>query len=206
MKLSQLFEEKQIIVESPSLIDNIDDHPLFDLQSNRRALEKLNKLDLRVIKQLSDTTALYTAQKRDRTVYAAINHNAKIITYYMEFETNHHVAIGRYGAQAFVWVDQFDKSVRSLPKAVFFDYALKNVGVIATDSLQTPKGKDFWLRRLKEAFDRNLFVYYVNIVSDQIKQLHEFSDVKEFDMKYKIWTKSLEGTGKLLMISEHKII
>ena len=206
MKLSQLFEEKQIIIESPALIDPLDDHYLYDLQTNRDFLSKLNKLDLRVIKKLSDTTTLYAAQKRDRTAFAAINRNSNIITYYMEYETNHHTAIGKYGAQAFVWADQNDKSVRSLPKTVFFEYALPIVGIIATDSLQTPKGKDFWLRRLKDAFDKNLYVYYVNIVSDQIKRLNEFSKVKEYDMKYKIWTKSLESTGKLLMISTHKII
>lgn len=200
MKLNQL------LVESPTLIKNIDDYPLYDVEHNRKKLNELSKLDLKLVKKLSEDTSLYTTAKRDRTAFAAINHKTNLITYYMEYEVTRHTAIGNFASQTIVWADPNDKDVRSLPKTVFFDYVLKKVGVIATDSLQTPKGKDFWLRRIKDALDRNLYVYYVNILTDKIEQVNDFSDVQKFNERYKIWTSLIASSERLFMISDFRII
>jgi hypothetical protein len=62
------------------------------------------------------------------------------------------------------WRDRGLFETTELSSHVFFDLLMPIHGNVMTDSLHTGPGERFWLRRIDDAFNRNLNVYCVYLI------------------------------------------
>ncbi len=89
---------------------------------------------------------------------------------------------------------------------VFFDYLLKETGVLATDDHHTIKGKEFWIKRIRNYFDRRYHVYYIDIGKEQecidLENNAHFSSVNHYK---KIWGVGRQFRSRRIMVSRQKI-
>lgn len=117
-------------------------------------------------------------------------------TYYVNLEQVvdlHQKAI----RQVYLWRAQSDV-LPAITNIVFWKILLPRYGCIVTDTTQTIMGKDFWLRRLPEAFDMNLKVSKVNQRTKAIAKLDSMKDV--YDHESDIWGPSSKHENELIMI------
>lgn len=193
----------QFLIESPRMISPLSDIPLETHSGNLEEYHMLNKFVIRKSAvfegKLNSDVSLYFHSGDFKTSVFALDHTNRKVVYLMEYETDYHKQFGKYVYQSFVWVDKDCSVARRLPKDCFWQYPVAKEHVVLTDSLQTPDGKNFWLKRLKEAFTKNLFVYYVNTLNDEVIKLDNYEQVAEFDRKYQIWHET--GLTKLMVIS-----
>jgi len=109
--------------------------------------------------------------------------------------------------QALVWrKTKGDIVATSMPLRVFFEILLPKFGQIISDYEQTEFGRDFWLRAVDMAFEKNLFVYVVNRIGkdgDKLIRLDSFSDL--VDLKDFLWAPIERNKRVLLLISNKEL-
>lgn len=193
------------LMEMPRMISNITNNLLDEPVGNNEEYRALNNQLSKAIhlEQLNKDIALYLIKTQSKTTIVALDKSKERVEYLMEYEEDQNVKFGRYVYQSFVWVNKECAICRRLPRDCFFKYVVDQEDVVLTDSLQTWDGKKFWINRLKEAFEKNLFVYYVNDMANTIIKLDNFEQVDEFDQKYQIWHQT--GLHKLMAISKKEL-
>ena len=77
---------------------------------------------------------------------------------------------------------------------------MSRFGCIVTDTTQTQMGKDFWMRRLPEAFRMKLQVSRVNQRTGVVIQMNSMEDV--YNNESLIWGSSSKHENELVMICE----
>jgi hypothetical protein len=198
---------RYLLLETPRMISPLDDIALNTPEGNFEEYMMLNryvKMNQAEKLEVIGDMILYRAKTEIKTIVFALAAKTKQVCYLMEFEEDTNEKFGRYVFQSFVWVDKTKSAARRLPKDCFFKYVVQIEDVVLTDSIQTWDGKEFWLRRLKESFDMNLFVYYINSMTGDVIKLDRFEQVREFDIKYQIWHHN--GLTKLMGISKKPLL
>ncbi len=117
-------------------------------------------------------------------------------TYYVNFEqvTNLNNQAIR---QVYLWRSKSDV-LPAITNIVFWKILFYRYNCIVTDTTQTLLGKEFWLRRIPEAFDNGYSVKCVNQRSGNVIDLHGMQDV--YDAEDHIWGFSSKHENELIMI------
>ncbi|MDF4310680.1 hypothetical protein P3697_26995 [Vibrio parahaemolyticus] len=109
--------------------------------------------------------------------------------------------------QVMVWANPRNEEVLlGFPRKIFNHLLEKHV-IMITDKEQTPDGKRFWERRISNAFEDGLFVYY-NDASDGETNLQLIPDEDEFFETYEPlgWGDDPDHMHKMFIISKHSLI
>lgn len=99
--------------------------------------------------------------------------------------------------QVYLWRAQSDV-LPAITNIVFWEILLPRFGCIVTDTTQTQMGKDFWMRRLPEAFRMKLQVSRVNQRTGVVVQMDSMEDV--YNNESSIWGSSSKHENELVMI------
>jgi hypothetical protein len=203
MLIRELFSN--LMTEMPMHHSDLSDHALNKPAGNREYFERYIKI-CEPIQELGAGIILYTGDFKTGGCYMAANPRTQTIYYFMNYKRDSNRVLGRFVYQKFLWMDKAAKSVVGhLPNQYFFSL-IDDYYTIATDSEQTTDGQRFWERRLRDAFEQNLNVYYYDDSSDYIEQLSNASDIELFNKKYNIYSNYESSLDKAFVISSKQLI
>lgn len=197
---------QELILESPVLTDKISNY-LDNPVKNQSQLEKFSTMHKKHLFDLGKYTHVFKIYNNNDEYYIAIDSHDMKIVYYMSYNFTSVPILGMAVNQSFVWLDKDYPHTKGLPKKMFFDYLLKEHNIVITDSIQTWDGRDFWLRRLLEAFQKHLHVYYIDLSKNHIEPVMQYMDVYKLDKKYQIWAPlDLDAYDRRLIISTTQLL
>lgn len=144
--------------------------------------------------------------------------NIKVL-YYMHFKIKYFNFLKRnITCEVLHWKNraQLLFGLSNLSSHVFFKYLLPINGIIMTDYLHTEFGEYFWVRRIGEAFDFNLNVYYLNLlpvsktVNQELIQLKDVYDLMQLtnpdnNIDRSPWGDERKHEGRRILISQFPI-
>lgn len=191
---------KEFLLEMPSLIGDTD-FGLDDSSSNKKLGDKLraNK-KLEKIEDLKDGFALY----RINRMFVVFYQNESKIYYLMKFNTKTIQMIRETAAtQIAVWAEQPIGRSLNIAKTVFFDYLLPEWHIISTDRHQTDDGAGFWGKRVNEALEKNLWIYFIDQVSNLRKMVRIVNRKQLEDLD--IWGSGQKYEARKLLISDKQL-
>lgn len=206
MKLRELFDRN--IDEMSMVIDPVKNTKLDHPVSNH-SLFMAYKPKLSMIEKLGDNITLYYCDRGSREAYLAVysegNPNDEQIAYIMEYERTNSSLIGAYVTQKWLWTNpKYRHLLGDLPTRVFFEL-IDDYFTVTADSEQTPEGKNFWKRKLTQAFGKGLNVYLVNFDNNKLIKLNTPTDINKTDFSHGVWTKSESSLEKVFVISSKKL-
>lgn len=109
--------------------------------------------------------------------------------------------------QRALWRNTNNSRTVWLPEHIFFDVWLKEQQAIVTDGMQTTGGKNFWFRRVKNAFDKGLNVYFVRELAPQrVIHLKSEKQFQELALDGTIWGTTPEYKHRLVVITAKTLI
>lgn len=109
--------------------------------------------------------------------------------------------------QVMVWANpRNEEALIGFPRKIFNHLLEKHI-IVITDKEQTPDGKRFWERRISNAFEDGLFVYYKDASSGD-GELQSIQDEDEFFETYEPlgWGYDDEHMHKMFIISKKALI
>jgi hypothetical protein len=122
-------------------------------------------------------------------------------TYYLNFQQT--TIVGHHTVQqVYVWRDP-SMGLPAFTYLVFWEILLKRFECIATDTTQTQLGKEFWLRRIPEAFNFGYSVARVNLRTKTVTPLTGMKDV--YDSEPFIWGTTSKHENELVLICKGSI-
>ena len=196
---------ESLLFEYPMYHEDLNDHPLNNPDGNKEYFDKFIKM-VHPIEELSDGVILYHFENSKGGTYLAANPKTKSVYYLMQYNRSFHNLIGKFVYQKFLWIDKSKRSIIGhLPSYYFYDL-IDDYFTIATDAEQTKNGEQFWKRRIKEAFSKNLNVYYFNDDLDHLEQLESSNDVEIFNNKYQIYSNHESSLHKAFVISSKQLM
>lgn len=139
----------------PSLTDSTD-FGLTSEAANRKMVQHLRKLKPTKVRDWKYGSIIETVGT-EKGYYFIIDPDTDLLVYLVKFTRQNKKLIGgSNGAQTAVWraLDS-DISEGGLAKTVFFDILLPRFGTMMSDSVQTERGRDFWISLLGHAIKRN---------------------------------------------------
>ena len=150
-------------------------------------------------KQVGTLMGLPLYKCGNRYALIEITNGVPHLRYYVQYE-NKWVTLLKHNAiqQVMVWRG---KGYSNVATSIFFDYLLPETGCIITDAFQTPDGEKFWWDRVKQALEKNLFVYYLDIMPPNlvIKRLHTFNEFRNISQV--AWGDSQRNQEKRIIIT-----
>lgn len=193
---------KDMLTETPLIINDIDWHDLNDIEKNHFGYEDRCSKKFQYKKELirlSDNAVLY----QFNTQYFCLDYELKRITYFMKCEVGNNGVLGDFAWQSLVWeyAPVSNEYLNNIPTKIFWNYLFKKFGTIITDSEQKWHGKRFWELRIAEALKLNLNVYYFDFNNRQIEQLERFDDLQNFQIQYDIWGKQPKNELRIMVIT-----
>jgi uncharacterized protein Usg len=87
--------------------------------------------------------------------------------------------------QFLVWSDKRFIQTQGLAGKVFFEHLLNKHKIIVSDYTQTLAGMRFWQNRIKEALDKNLFVYSVNSQHEKVIRIKDWLDLQNYSTHWR---------------------
>lgn len=104
--------------------------------------------------------------------------------------------------QRALWRNTNNSRSNGLPEHIFFSIWLKEQNAIVTDGQQTTGGKNFWFRRVKDAFGLGLNVYYVRELAPKtVKKIHDINEFQKLANGDTIWGTKPEYQQRLVVIT-----
>lgn len=200
---------------NPQLIDPVDFN-LSTLEGRRKLLQHLKKKHLRklkkytlIIKGISYSYILYETGLKENTQegYIFLHDETKDdLNYVVKFKRNISGAlksiIGHSITQVSVWrsVENPGPST-NITAYVFFKQLLPKLGTLASDFQQTDLGRQFWIRRISEAWQIKLNVYFVSIQPKRSILLDPIS-FSNLQKAGEIWGTTPSFKNKFLIITK----
>ena len=208
--------KRHYISEMPRRIDPLDPELGFkDLNLNRRiasgVLESSNKIQ---IKQFNNGLVLYRIANK----FVLIDPFRVTVVYYLAWKTKFFKYLNtKVVSTVLHWRDRPIPGQIGLTSWVFFDLLLPIEGAIMTDIKHSSPGEAFWVRRIEEALEKNLYVYYLDLLpSDEAtnRQLLRIKDslhlyhllIPNVDDKTQPWGDTTKFEGRRIIISNKQII
>lgn len=199
---------EELLFEMPKSIEPTEFNLNDELINRRIALELLKNKRKRELEKVGPNTLYEIGRK-----IALLDAENKRVLYYVQWNEVFHKLIGKTGAaQIAVWRNRTKAVVpATLATRVFFDYLLPKYGVMITDALQTPDGKEFWVRRVTDAFARGLHVYYINLMgakggtSPELIEIHNGEEFDELERDRKFWGSTELFRARKILITQDKL-
>lgn len=196
MKVEDLFE-------SPVLVEPTTFN-LYNKRFNKKLAHKLlQSSKRRVIYSINDDIHLYEYPQ----AYALIDISTKEILYYMKYKFLRKSFLPKPAAQqVLVWRNMKSAKTGRIASKIFFDFLLPKTGIVVTDAEQTENGQEFWFNRIGEAFEKRLFVYYVDIMQPiKIIRINGYKDLDNYVDKYQIWGDHKKNLSRRIIISDTEL-
>lgn len=178
-----------------------------DIIKNKNHVNKLKKKNGTELYSVDNRFSLYEYPQE----YAYIDMDEGILLYDMKYQTKKIVInddLKIYAVhQVRVWRNVNSPYTGRIPTKIFFDYLLPKTGIIITDSQQSLYGKAFWYNRIGDAFDKGLYVYYVDVMRPKPIQIVRICDDREL-RKYDsdIWGQHKKHMSRKIIISNRDLI
>lgn len=102
--------------------------------------------------------------------------------------------------QVYVWRDS-NKALPGIASLIFWKILFVRYSCIATDVEQTIDGKDFWVRRIQDSFDKLFKVILLNTKTNKSKELKDMKDV--YQEKTNIWGSSSKHQNTIILICKN---
>ena len=197
------FDDRCVIVADPQLIDPLDLKKLENPAENKKLYLKSKKEHRELMTSITKDVKLYLLDDK----FMVFDDENQEILYEMRFEI-HKIFGHEFAVQSFVWSSDslinFKIGGQNVSSYVFFNLLMNAAGgvAIATDAFHTPSGKQFWLRRISQAFHKNQYVYFIDMskkLKTRIKTHKDFKEKLTTDLE--MWTKKEEGQVRRIIIS-----
>lgn len=195
----------QYLIEVPQRIEP-DEFNLNDVEHNRLLCKQLLKgYKLKLVNiDFENGSKLYNTK---REIFLE---NNGLILYYVKYDINTYKLI-KYPviSQSILWKTKgrgFNSDLIGLPTKVFFDILLPKTGVIATDKQQTILGERFWYERINQAFSKNYYIYYLNLLYPQeLSQIKDYDNFESLMDNKEIWGNDNKHQSRKIIISKNKL-
>lgn len=189
--------------DAPKIIKEMSMKYFPSQEANQKQYEKARKLG-KVLDHPYTGADLVTYGHQ----YYVLDHNKKEVTYLMKWETRK--LFGKTAAyQVMVWSSPATKEIRGYAPKVFFQHLFALNELICTDRLQTFDGARFWVSVSVEALDKGLYLYLVDLNSqDPSKRLQQIPDKETFNKLTEgdqIWNHEQKGQAQLLVIAQEPL-
>lgn len=201
MKLSEM--------SPPQNIPDVD----FDLSTDPKNNAKIYQLTKSSKSKLAEKIGRYNLYKIGHK-YILVDDATSEVMYYVQYEIQN-LPILRFRAvvQTAVWRSPI-LGADNIARDVFWKYlfplqqsSAENIRANATDRQQTSFGKAFWVRRVTEAIDKKLFVYWFNHTNndgrDRLVPITSLDHLKTLDKQ--IWGDENRYKFSLLLITANKL-
>lgn len=193
MKISDLFETPKMI--SPTSFN------MYDVRVNHRfARRLLSKNNKRIIFSLDDDIHLYEFS----SAYALIDIKKLEVLYYVKYKFLKKSFLPKPAAQQIsVWRNRRKLKTSNIASKIFFDFLLPKTGIVVTDAEQTEDGQAFWFNRIGDAFNKGLYVYFIDIMAPRkIKRIFDEDELYDIVKDANIWGSEQKHTTRRIAISD----
>lgn len=184
----------------PRHINDVDFN-LADPSENKKIYQYFLKQNPITLDQVDNLTLLKAGNK-----LLLVDHHEKLIRYFVQWSEVWHKVIGHNCiSQIAVWRDDL-YTPEGYPKQIFFNYLLNITGAMITDIQQTSDGKRFWLNRIRDTFQLDLCLYYVQLMQDasispNVTQLHNIKELEVLLTNGKLWGNDPKFESRKLIIT-----
>lgn len=207
MKLRELFNS-ETLDEMSMIIGPVSDSKLYDPASNH-TIYKTYKSKSEVLGKLNNNITLYYCTRGNRNAYMAVYSEGQPddeqIAYLMEYTRDSYPPIGPHAVQKWLWTNpKYRNLIGDLPTKIFFEL-IDDYHTVTADLEQTPDGREFWKRKIKQAFGRGLNVYYADFEKHDLIQLRNPTDMARVNFTHGVWTPSESSLDKVFVISTKKL-
>lgn len=205
------FDENCVIVAYPELIEPLKVKRLQTPSENKKEYIKHIKKNKDHLHRISENINLY--QLPDEKKFMVFDNTDKMVLYEMHYEM-HKIFGYDFAVQSFVWSSpdliNYTINGQNISSYVFFNLLMNAAeGIaIATDAFHTPSGREFWLRRVSQAFFKKQNVYLIDILQDIKVKIKNSQEFKNKIIEMKIWTKGKDkvgGQNRRVIISPTKL-
>jgi hypothetical protein len=186
MRATEILTERQLLFEMPYLRAGSVDWGLEDQTLNLRRAGVIVHSSPTILRQNQFGT-FYRLTRRNGGEFALIAADTGMIVYYMQYETAQRAGLGRCATQVKVWMTIAPGSI-GIATEVFFRIMLTDFDSMVSDHIQTDDGRQFWLRRMAEAIQKDMRV-----------GLLDHGTPIEYDSRigWSSWLAKVDGWGKL---------
>lgn len=126
----------------------------------------------------------------------------KKMDYYVQYEFGKIKGL-KCVTQIVIWVTDISPYVNQgglrLTQEVFFDYIVPKARCVAADTLQSPDGMKFWLRRISDALNMGFHIYAYFKDKDKMYRIAKFSDISK--LRDQIWTTETAAENRRAIIA-----
>ena len=199
--------------DHPQLVPDININDLKDSRINKKIYDSLlihlnQTLPLCNFKDNPNYPIYYSDEDKKHKIYC-LDLEDKEIVCYMEYEIQSCDFINQdWGTQIMVWRGGNAYEIFSgLSMYVLFEILLPKVKVIMTDTIQTPKGKDFWEMIIRYSFNKNkkLKVYFINFQDKTFTLIPTYQKSINLYNKFKPWKDNDINKNYRFAISQNDI-
>lgn len=195
-----MLKELLLLLEQPQIVDP-EDFGMKNGATNKNLYDYLMKKNAQLL-FIHNGLKVY----HWKSFYFATNDSKTTpISYFIKTKHSFLNAVGEMAiTQKSLWSDRSILAY-DLAKIVFWDHLFKKTHLVMSDSFQTEYGQHFWIRRVKEAFDKNLNVY---ILKDNDKRyLEKLDSIVDFNAnQHKIWGSNNSFQQHKLIITDKRLM
>jgi hypothetical protein len=203
MNLSEIYDQRNksgwlYLCEAPQQIGDVD----WNLSDPKVNAEHRDKLLASHPTSLGDFAGVKLYRRKGQ-IFAIDPHDNNDLVYWVKTDVRKINVIGTTAiCQRALWRNTNNASTNGLPEHIFFDVWLKTYDAIVTDGMQTTGGKNFWFRRVKDAFALGHSVYYARELSPQtVVKLKSFAEFQRLALDGTIWGTTPDYKHRLVVIT-----
>lgn len=145
---------------SESQIVNDTDFYLNDSIMNAKIAREENKKPKKVIEETDEYILFKTGNDIEGTIVLYIK-KSYLMDYYIKYKTERHIVFDKTVTQIVLWRRIASPYAANITSRVFFDVLLKEWPTIISDTEQTIRGYEFWVRQMAIAYGKK---YTIGIV------------------------------------------
>jgi hypothetical protein len=173
------------LTDSPQFVGGTEfglDNPIFN---GKRAKELLAKKQETIIDE--EGYEVFRTGSEVNGNIILYNKKTTKIDYLVAYEKIKVSAVGTFLTQVKLWrnLGPYNTGITS---KIFFEYILKRSDGIMSDAQQTPRGKEFWMQRLSQAYGKGLKVGLLNL---NLRDVNWYDPSTDFED----WLKNVEEKG-----------
>ena len=195
---------EELLFEMPKSIAPLELKLDFEKSNKRFAIALLQNKNRELVKSLSEDVNLYEIKNQ----FVVIDEEERHVVYYMRWTEIFHKFVNHKAAsQVLVWRDKDKPGYENTAKDIFFEHLLPKYKVVITDALQSPDGRNFWVRRIGNAFSLGLNVYYLSLlptnkeVTRELIKIDSIADFERLNKEKNFWGETEKFKARKLIIS-----
>jgi hypothetical protein len=198
--MKKLVVQAKVVVAMPGLCDVTD----FGLSDERKNAKKAIILLGKKKESLEETPThdfFRTGDWESGGYLVLYNKEWKLISYLVKFEVHNGVMnFRRLVTQVAVWQSLTDPASKGRAEKVFFEILLPKYKAIMSDKLQTPRGRDFWIRNMALADSRGYQIAFVDQDKRTIEIYQKNTTINRWIQNMNTWGTHVKHEGEKFLI------